>query len=179
MVDAYANSFPRHKAQSDVKPDKLRVCPEEPACQTSISSTVKAIEIERVIFALSAPARIPDGCRTWRGLFKPEIALLSSDAAGITVSHTAHALAGSPTNICDPIDPISMRLVELKLDGAHFPFCVKAHDHRDIPFFPFPSSEGTVAIRGFLSLSSSFPLLLFKQTGRQVFTTCRPVMQIG
>ena len=134
---------------------------------------------ERVIFALSAPARIPDGCRTWRGLFKPEIALLSSDAAGITVSHTAHALAGSPANICDPIDPISMRLIELKLDGAHFPFCVKAHDHRDIPFFPFPSSEGTVAIRGFLSLSSSFPLLLFKQTGRQVFTTCRPVMQIG
>ena len=64
-------------------------------------------------------------------LFKPKIPLLPSDAAGIAISHTAHALAGSPTNICDPIDPISMRLVELKLDGAHFPFCVKAHDHRD------------------------------------------------
>ena len=68
-------------------------------------------------------------------LFKPEIALLPSDAAGITVSHTAHALAGSPANICDPIDPISMRLIELKLDGAHFPFCVKAHGYGSIPFF--------------------------------------------
>ena len=58
MVDAYANSFPRHKAQSDVKPDKLRVCPEEPACQTSISSTVKAIEIERELFLLFRLRRV-------------------------------------------------------------------------------------------------------------------------
>lgn len=65
-------------------------------------------------------------------LFKPEIAFLPSDAAGITVSHTAHALAGSPANIYDPIDPISMRLIELKLDGAHFPFCVKAHGYGDV-----------------------------------------------
>ena len=54
------------------------------------------------------------------------------DEAGISVSHAAHTLAGSPADIQHLVHRILVALIELNQNGAEFPLLVEPDDDRHI-----------------------------------------------